>query len=174
MNTKNAVVGQEAAVAHSGSWSTHYNFGYRVVKVTPSGQVVIRRESDGYERRFDNRGKEMGKSYCSDYLVLDVDAVALDDDQRPVLFQLAQLGVGMEVVPGVGQGGGGQGHRWMLRVVSLEGASPMYSNLSAPPVSAGPAKPGGLRSAKPLGDSEVCSQSSFSDPCKCLVLKEFF
>jgi ABC-type transport system substrate-binding protein len=61
-STTQIAVGQEAVISHSGSWSVHYYFGYKVTKVTPSGQVVVQHESDGYERRFDAKGREMGKS----------------------------------------------------------------------------------------------------------------
>lgn len=61
-----AKIGQEAAVAHCGFWDTHYTFGYVVSKVTPTGLVTIKRTSDGYERKFDKDGREMG-TYSSKY-----------------------------------------------------------------------------------------------------------
>lgn len=68
MNTKSLTVGQEVAVLDYSRWM----FGYLVAKVTPSGQVVVKRESDGYERRFDKRGYEMGKSYHRAVISADV------------------------------------------------------------------------------------------------------
>ena len=58
----NITIGQEAAVCHMGSWAHHYYFGYVVAKVTPTGQVTIKRNCDGYERKFDKNGREMGTS----------------------------------------------------------------------------------------------------------------
>lgn len=69
-------VGQ--AVAVQSSYANHsYNFDYAVVKVTPKGQVVVKRGSDGYEMRFDADGYEMSKfasKYRRSRLVVDVEA----------------------------------------------------------------------------------------------------
>ena len=71
-----AKIGQEAAVAHCGSWNIHYTFGYVVAKVTPTGQVTIKRTTDGYERKFDKNGCEMGRSasvYLRDTVCFNVE-----------------------------------------------------------------------------------------------------
>lgn len=75
MRTIQAQVGQPAAIQHCGSWTSTFQTGYTVTKVTPSGQVVVTRDSDGYQRRFSADGREMGKSYSKDWLRLDVAAV---------------------------------------------------------------------------------------------------
>ena len=62
MNTPRTTVGAEAAISRLSSYATIYQFGYTVTKVTPSGQVVVKRASDGLERRFDAQGYEMGSS----------------------------------------------------------------------------------------------------------------
>lgn len=65
------VVGQPVATYRPGSWGEGtYSTGYVVVKVTPKGQIVIRREvKEGViptqDRRFDKDGVEMGKSSYS-------------------------------------------------------------------------------------------------------------
>jgi hypothetical protein len=69
-------VGQEVAIQGSYSYD-NYRFGYVVAKVTPSGQVVVRRTADGHEQRFDKNGYEMdslSSKYHRDQLVVDVDA----------------------------------------------------------------------------------------------------
>lgn len=55
-------VGQEAAIVDG----THVQFGYTVVKVTPTGQVTVRR-NDGYERRFNSDSREINALYHSKY-----------------------------------------------------------------------------------------------------------
>lgn len=71
-----ATVGAPAAVQYNGSWGhIRYQLGYTVTKVTPSGQVTITRDSDGYERKFNAKGHEMNKLSCGDTLRLDVEAV---------------------------------------------------------------------------------------------------
>lgn len=73
MTQAQITIGQEVVIAHHGSFTTHYNFGYTVAKVTPSGQVVVKRTSDGQERRFDKHLREMGvASYRGDTLYTDV------------------------------------------------------------------------------------------------------
>lgn len=65
----------------SGHSINHYTFGYTVVKVTPKGQVVVTRTSDGHEMRFDNNGRHMGPGASSNYpsrLVTDL-ATAHED-----------------------------------------------------------------------------------------------
>jgi len=65
------VVGQPVATHRSGSFGEGtYSTGYVVVKVTPSGQVIIRRTTEtsspnfpNVDRRFDTNGYEMGKGY---------------------------------------------------------------------------------------------------------------
>lgn len=58
-------VGQEVVVCRSGSWETHYAFGYRVTKVTPSGQFTIQLDCEGMQasrvRRFNKDGDELGE-----------------------------------------------------------------------------------------------------------------
>jgi hypothetical protein len=71
-----ATVGAPAAVQHNGSCGhTSYQLGYAVTKVTPTGQVTIKRDSDGYERKFKPNGHEMNKLAYGDTLRLDVEAV---------------------------------------------------------------------------------------------------
>ena len=63
-------VGDEVAVARSGSWMVHSEGVYTVAKVDKL-KVVVRRKSDNYERVFSvKRRCEMGKenSYRSAYL----------------------------------------------------------------------------------------------------------
>lgn len=65
-------VGQEVGI-QSGRRGDVY-FGYKVARVTPSGQIVVCAEGAIPQRRFDKRGHEMGVSltYGSDRLVTDV------------------------------------------------------------------------------------------------------
>lgn len=78
-------IGQEAAVAHCGSWNTHYTFGYVVSKVTPTGQVTIKRTSDGYERKFDKNGYETGTSaskYRRDTVCFNVEELKIAEQAK--------------------------------------------------------------------------------------------
>ena len=79
MNTKSLTVGQEVAILDYNTWF----FGYRVTKVTPSGQVIVKRDgSDAYERRFDKRGYEMGGSkFRPASLSADVDTIRNSEDK---------------------------------------------------------------------------------------------
>lgn len=82
MNTKELKVGQEVAVIRPGYYGARHGFGYHVHKVTPSGQVVIMRDSDNYVRRFDKDGREIGK-FADGRLVIDVDeARAFENKQK--------------------------------------------------------------------------------------------
>lgn len=71
MNTE-FQVGQEVAIVDG----RHTQFGYEVSKVTPSGQVLVVRKSDGYVRRFNKNRREIGK-FASFYTRLHADAEAL-------------------------------------------------------------------------------------------------
>lgn len=99
-------VGDEAVVAHYGSWSTNHNFGYVVTKVTPKGQVVVKRESDSYERRFDANGVEMKTSaskYRRDVVLFNV-AELRNNEARMLATKRAEKAisdVGVEM-PGYG------------------------------------------------------------------------
>lgn len=72
----NYKVGQEVVVVHNTHYGSHYAYGYTVNRVTPTGQVVVKRDTDGLERRFDKRGREMGRpGWNSNYwLEADVEA----------------------------------------------------------------------------------------------------
>lgn len=85
-------IGQEAAVAHCGSWNTHYTFGYVVSKVTPTGQVTIKRTADGYERKFDKNGYEMGTSsskYRRDTVHFNVEELKIAEQTKKRAAQAA-------------------------------------------------------------------------------------
>lgn len=73
-NTKpRPVVGQEVVVARMGSWDMHYDFGYVVTKVTPSGQVVVKHPEITAECRFNADHREVGVDrYRAAELRLDV------------------------------------------------------------------------------------------------------
>ncbi len=75
MNTKELIIGQEVAITSGGSRMETY-FGYRVKRVTPTGQVTVVRPSDGYERRFDASGFEMGthSRYGRDQITTHIEA----------------------------------------------------------------------------------------------------
>ena len=75
-------VGQEAVIGRTGSRSTHYHFDYKVTKVTPSGQVVVQRGSDGYERRFDAKGREIGRGNYPDTLHFNVTEIRAIEDKK--------------------------------------------------------------------------------------------
>lgn len=76
-------VGQPVAVQSAYNFDS-YSFGYTVTKVTPGGQVVVKREADPitgdleHEMRFDKDGYRMSKGGGSRFrcerLELDVDA----------------------------------------------------------------------------------------------------
>jgi len=70
--TKTLTVGQEVAV-QSGYSNDSYMLGYVVAKITPTGQVVAKRSSDGYEIRFDKDGYETEIETMR--LVVDLDAM---------------------------------------------------------------------------------------------------
>jgi hypothetical protein len=50
-----------------------FQFGYEVLRVTPIGQVVVKRISDGYTRKFDKRGREMHRGGYGDELEFNVE-----------------------------------------------------------------------------------------------------
>lgn len=56
-DTKTLKPGDTAYIGVSGSWDVNYSTA-EVLKVTPSGQVVVKGHSG--ERRFSNRGEEIG------------------------------------------------------------------------------------------------------------------
>jgi hypothetical protein len=85
------VVGQEVAVQDRHS----VRFDYKVTKVTPSGQVVIQRNFDGYEMRFDKNGYQMNtmsSHYYKDRLVLDV-VGAKEESARKDRARLAERAI---------------------------------------------------------------------------------
>jgi hypothetical protein len=57
----NVTIGQEVVV-NSAYGANMPQFGYRVKKITPKGQIVVVRESDGCEIRFDKYGFEVGSA----------------------------------------------------------------------------------------------------------------
>lgn len=71
-NTKSLTLGQEVAIGTSGSYETRYSFDWTVVRITPSGQVVVSKADQ--ERRFNARGYEMGRgdTWRTPFLVEDV------------------------------------------------------------------------------------------------------
>ncbi len=74
-SNKQIAVGQAVAVQSGYGYSN--SFGWTVAKVTPKGQVVLKRDSDGYEMRFDADGYEMSKHagrYHRARLITDIDA----------------------------------------------------------------------------------------------------
>lgn len=65
MTENTFTVGQEVVIGRMGSWDMHYNFGYRVTKVTPTGQVTVEFTMENQRvstLKFNNRGYEMGTS----------------------------------------------------------------------------------------------------------------
>lgn len=99
-------VGDEVAVARSGSWMVHSEGIYTVVKVDKL-KVVVRRKSDNYERVFSvKRRCEMGKenSYRSAYLepVADMEArdrkMARERDIRRAWQEAEQAGRDKDIV----------------------------------------------------------------------------
>lgn len=70
------VIGQEAVVEHSYMGRITFYLGYKVTKVTPTGRVTITRDSDGFQRNFDAKGREMDKSrYTRNEVRFDVEVV---------------------------------------------------------------------------------------------------
>lgn len=60
LNCKDVKVGDRVAVARSGSWSTHSEGVYRVVKADRV-KLILQRESDQYQRIFSvKKNREMG------------------------------------------------------------------------------------------------------------------
>lgn len=80
----NATIGAPAAIEVLGGWGhTRIQTGYVVAHVTPKGRVTVRRVSDGYERKFDAKGRELGRGeYHAARLRLDVDAVDAEVNER--------------------------------------------------------------------------------------------
>lgn len=86
VDTKALTVDQEVAIASPRSWGPHsLSTGWKVTKVTPSGQVTVSRQlpdqKEPIVKRFDNRGEEMGFSggrYSRPFLRVDVDQVRLE------------------------------------------------------------------------------------------------
>ena len=105
-------VGQEVVVCRNGSWETHYTFGWRVTKVTPSGQVVVTwTDSAGVspsrDRRFSKDGDEMGEGkseWRGVWIDTDVagirDQIATKDARR----NAAQLLHGVTTYDQIGRG----------------------------------------------------------------------
>ena len=84
-------VGQEVAIAHSGSWNIHYYFGYEVVSISPKRtKIVVKRVSDGYERTFSGAGRECGAAkYHEDSLHTNVAELRLSEEVDAARRQLA-------------------------------------------------------------------------------------
>jgi hypothetical protein len=85
-------IGQEAAVVHSGRWDSIVQFGYTVTKVTPTGQVTVTRQ-DGYTRRFDKKGYEMGtssSSYDRDIVRFDIGVLQEQESRKKRAIAAAQ------------------------------------------------------------------------------------
>jgi hypothetical protein len=86
-------VGQVVAV-RSGYGRNEASEGYTVTKVTPKGQVVVKRDVDGYEIRFDANGYEISK-FASKYyrasLVCDIEAVREENRVHAVKIELTNV-----------------------------------------------------------------------------------
>jgi hypothetical protein len=87
IDTSKLTVGQEVVVVSSGTgwYGPHYSFGWKVHKVTPSGQVVMRLGpsatlKEPLEKRFDKHGREMnsGSRWYRDWLDADVEGRRAD------------------------------------------------------------------------------------------------
>lgn len=84
----NIAIGQEIAIQSSYN-DNSYMFGYAVAKVTPTGQVGVKRTADGYEMRFDKDGYRMdgaSSRYRRERLVIDLNAA--HEDVRRAAAQL--------------------------------------------------------------------------------------
>ncbi len=59
-------IGQEVVIASPGAWEMHYTFDYFVHKITPKGQVTVRKTDPSgavfHEFRFNADGYEVGSS----------------------------------------------------------------------------------------------------------------
>lgn len=91
IDTKALRVGQEVATANPNSWGQDsLSTGWKVIRITPSGQVVVGRkvgDNAPVERRFDKNGCEIGVfraggKYSAPYLRIDVDAVRNEIRER--------------------------------------------------------------------------------------------
>lgn len=96
MNTKELKLNQEVALRTSGGmYEPRYSFGWAVVKITPTGQVVVRATESaarrpGTERRFDRHGCEMGNAFDQAVIEPDVAAVRARLEQRRLRQDAAQ------------------------------------------------------------------------------------
>lgn len=56
-------IGQEVAIAATGSYRTHYSFGWVVSRISKTGQITLAKEGQA-DRRFTSSNKEVGASKC--------------------------------------------------------------------------------------------------------------
>ena len=93
--TNKPAIGDQVAICRYASFGpSTYDFGYTISRITPSGQMVVKR-ADGYERKFDKHGEEMsGSSYNRPYLrhnvaELELEVAALNRSKTAVQAILA-------------------------------------------------------------------------------------
>lgn len=81
-------VGQTVVVV-SGAAKDTYTFA-QVVRVTPSGQIVVRK--GGYETKFNSNGRELGgNSWSSSYLTEITPEIEEDIKRRTLLSQISKF-----------------------------------------------------------------------------------
>lgn len=100
-NINTLQVGQEVAIAHSGSWETSYQFGYKVASMTPKRtKIVVKRVSDGHQRSFNGAGVEVG-TYCKDELRTNVaqlkQRVEIRTARMTLSHEISQIGANSQL-----------------------------------------------------------------------------
>ena len=87
----NLTVGQEVAVACSGTYQTNYSFGWKVAKITAAGQITLAKEG-AENRRFTPRNREVGSSdsWRSSYIIADAAGVKARVAEKTRIHQAAQ------------------------------------------------------------------------------------
>lgn len=71
-------IGDEVVVCRLGSWDIAYEFGWKVIRVTPKGQIIVQtldRQEPYNQIRFNAEGKEIGETYHPRWLDVNVQGI---------------------------------------------------------------------------------------------------
>jgi len=99
----NLTIGQEVAISPASNHGVRYHFGYKVKALSPKrDRITVVRESDGYERIFTGKGREVGATRnWVDTLhtnAAELKAAAIiDEERRSLAHEIHNLGMNLQL-----------------------------------------------------------------------------
>lgn len=85
MNANKIEIGQEVVIVTVGNYGPRYSFGWKVAKVSPTGQTTL--EKGDMKRRFGSNGRELGEKYYNITFSADVAGLKAAEDHAAALMR---------------------------------------------------------------------------------------